>query len=78
MRGSPWIWGANTWEMPVLRLMVSMACGALVVSNRPVDPYPFREEHLVRVDSESLASAILEHLRDESKRRRIAEGRAAI
>lgn len=66
--------GRNTWEMPVLRLMVSMACGALVVSNRPVDPYPFRDEHLVRVDSESLASAVLEHLRDEPARRRIVEG----
>ncbi|MGE5294216.1 MAG: glycosyltransferase [Solirubrobacterales bacterium] len=63
----------NTWEMPMLRLLISMACGALVVSNCPVDPYPFREEHLVRVGSDSLASAILEHLRDEPTRRQKVE-----
>jgi hypothetical protein len=63
----------NTWEMPVLRLLTSMACGALVVSNNPADPFPFRPEHLVRVDSDALGSAILEHLRDEPGRRRQAE-----
>jgi hypothetical protein len=63
----------NTWETPVLRLLTSMACGALVVSNGPADPYPFRDEHLVRADAEALGAAILEHLRDEPKRRRIAE-----
>lgn len=63
----------NMWEMPMLRLLISMACGALVVSNCPVDPHPFREEHLVRVDSDSLASAILEHLHDEPARRRKVE-----
>jgi hypothetical protein len=63
----------NTWEMPLLRLLVSMGCGALVVSNCSVDPYPLREEHLVRVDSDSLVPAILEHLRDEPARRRIVE-----
>ncbi len=63
----------NTWELPVLRLLTSMACGALVVSNCQTDPYPFRDEHLVRVDSDSLAEAILEHLHDESERWRRAE-----
>ncbi len=66
----------NTWEMPVLRLLVSMACGALVVSNCPVDPYPFRDEHLVRVDPDSLASAILEHLHNEpARQQRVEEAR---
>jgi hypothetical protein len=63
----------NTWEMPLLRLLISMGCGALVVSNCSVDPYPLRDEHLVRVDSDSLVPAILEHLRDEPARRRITE-----
>ena len=63
----------NTWEMPVLRLLVSMACGALVVSNCPLAPHPFRETHLVRVDSDSLVVAILEHLHNEPARRQIAE-----
>lgn len=63
----------STWEMPVMRLLISMGCGALVVSNCSVDPYPFREEHLVRVDSDSLASAILEHLHNEPVRRRKVE-----
>jgi hypothetical protein len=63
----------NTWEMPVLRLLVSMACGALVVTNCPLAPYPFRETHLARGGSESLAAAILEHLRNEPVRRQITE-----
>jgi hypothetical protein len=63
----------NTWEMPLLRLVVSVACGALVVSNCALNPYPFGDEHLVRVDSDSLAAAIVEHLRDEAGRRRITE-----
>jgi hypothetical protein len=63
----------NTWEMPVLRPLISMACGALVVTNCPLDPYPFRETHLVRVDSASLATTILEYLHDEPARRQIAE-----
>lgn len=63
----------NTWEMPVLRPLVSMACGALVVSNCPLDPYPFRDEHLVRVGSDRLVAAILEHLHHEPARRRITE-----
>jgi hypothetical protein len=62
----------NTWEMPLLRLIVSVACGALVVSNCAQDPYPFRDEHLVRVDSDALAAAILEHLHNEPVRRRMA------
>lgn len=63
----------STWEMPMMRLLVSMGCGALIVSNCSVDPYPFRDEHLVRVDSDSLAAAILEHLHDEPARRQMAE-----
>jgi hypothetical protein len=62
-----------TWEMPVLRLLTSMACGALVVSNCPLDPYPFRAEYLVRADSDCLEAAILAQLADEPARRRRAE-----
>jgi hypothetical protein len=63
----------NAWEMPMLRPLVSVACGALVVSNWWRDPYPFRDEHLVRVESDALATAILEHLHNEPARRQIAE-----
>jgi glycosyltransferase involved in cell wall biosynthesis len=59
--------------MPVLRLLTSMACGTLVVSNGRADPYPFRDEHLVRVDADALAAAILAHLQDEPLRRQKAE-----
>ncbi len=63
----------NTWEMPVLRTLIGMACGALVVSNCTVDPYPFCREHLVLSDSDSLARVILEVLRHEPARRERAE-----
>jgi hypothetical protein len=61
--------GQNTWEMPVLRTMVSMACGALVVSNCTLDPYPFCREHLVLTDADSLARVVLEALHNEPARR---------
>lgn len=63
----------NSWEMPVMRLLTSMACGAMVVSNWTSDPHPFRPEHLVRAGSHRLADAVLRYLRAEPDRRRIAE-----
>jgi spore maturation protein CgeB len=63
----------HPWEMPLARLLASMACGALVVSNWTSDPYPFRAEHLVRAESHRLADTILYYLGAESERRRIAE-----
>ncbi|MBN1362684.1 MAG: glycosyltransferase family 1 protein [Sedimentisphaerales bacterium] len=63
----------NAWEMPVVRPLTSMACGALVVSNWMSDPSPFGPEHLVRVESHLLADAVLHYLQAEPERRRIAQ-----
>ncbi|MBN2448709.1 MAG: glycosyltransferase family 1 protein [Phycisphaerae bacterium] len=63
----------NAWEMPVIRLLTSMACGAMVVSNWMSDPYPFRPEHLVRVESHSLADTVLRYLGAEPERQCIAQ-----
>lgn len=63
----------HPWEMPIARLLPSMACGALVISNWTGDPHPFREEHLVRAESHCLADAVLHYLGTESEQRRIAE-----
>lgn len=63
----------NSWEMPTMRLLAGMACGAMVISNWMSDPHPFRPEHLVRAESHRLADAVLRYLRAEPDRRRIAE-----
>ncbi len=63
----------NTWELPIQRLLISMPCGALVVSNWQADPFPFGSEHMVRVEPEAFADTIAYYLEHERERRRIAE-----
>lgn len=63
----------HTWEMPILRLLISIACGAMVVSNWTSDPHPFRAEHLVQADPDAFIDTILYYLNHESERRAIAE-----
>mgnify|MGYP005850221301 CR=1 FL=1 len=63
----------HAWEMPLLRLLISMACGAMVVSNWRSDPHPLHAEHLVRADLDALVDTILYYLNHESERRAIAE-----
>ena len=63
----------NTWEMPLQRLLISMPCGAMVVSNWMADPYPFRSEHMVRVETGAFAETIRYYLEHEAERKRIAE-----
>jgi hypothetical protein len=63
----------HTWEMPILRLLISIACGAMVISNWTSDPHPFRQEHFVRADLDHFVDAILHYLYHESERRQIAE-----
>lgn len=59
------------WEMPVMRLLMSMGCGALVVSDWTQDPEPFRPEHLVQAESDKLASVIIYYLQNPLKREKI-------
>jgi hypothetical protein len=63
----------HSWEMPILRLIISMGCGAMVISNWASDPYPFGESHFVRVDLDAFAETILYYLNHESERKHIAE-----
>jgi hypothetical protein len=59
------------WEMPLMRLLMCMGCGALVVSNWTGDPAPFAREHLVQAKAGQLAEALVHHLEDAERRRRI-------
>lgn len=59
------------WEMPLMRLLMSMACRALVVSNWTGDPAPFARTHLVQTETGRLADAVVQHLQDEERRRKI-------
>lgn len=63
----------HAWEMPILRLLISMACGAMVVSNWMSNPHPFRGEHFVRADLDAFVDTILYYLNHESERKAIAE-----
>ncbi len=61
------------WEMPVMRLLMSMACGALVISNWTGEPVPFTKEHFVQTDTQNLAEAIIYYLKNENQRQNIAD-----
>jgi hypothetical protein len=61
------------WDLPGMRLMMSMACGALVVTSYMGNPYPFIDgKHLVQSPSEQLANRILYYLEHEDRRSKIA------
>ena len=60
------------WEMPVMRLLMSMGCGAMVVSDWTGDPAPFARDHLVQADTRDLASTVVHYLEHDEDRRRIA------
>ncbi len=60
------------WDMPVMRLLTSMACGAMVISDWPGDPHPFSRDHLVQVEATALADTAVHYLEAESERQRIA------
>jgi hypothetical protein len=59
------------WEMPLMRLLMCMGCGALVASNWTGDPAPFAGIHLVQARTEQLAEAIVRHLECEDRCRSI-------
>jgi hypothetical protein len=61
------------WHLERIRLLLSMANGALVVSETPVpNPEPFVVgRHLVAAPFEDLPRVIVEHLADETTRRAI-------
>ena len=65
-----------SWEMPLMRFLMSMSCGALVVSSWTGDPSPFEAGHLVQGREEKLAETIAWYLNHEDERRRIADAAA--
>ncbi len=61
------------WEMPVIRLLMSMACGAMVVSNWTGDPEPFNKNHLVQATDDRIPEIIAYYLEHEDEREAIAD-----
>mgnify|MGYP006297990179 CR=1 FL=1 len=55
------------WEMPVMRPLMSAACGAMVVTDWTGDPEPFAPEHLVRTPPERLSETIIKYLQNPRK-----------
>jgi len=60
------------WEMPLMRPLMCMGCGALIASNWTGDPAPFATGHLVQARTEQLAEAIVHYLGSEDRRRSMA------
>jgi len=56
------------WEMPVMRLLMSIGCGAMVVTNWCGQPTPFSKEHLVQAETDRLAEVIEYYLKNEDER----------
>lgn len=61
------------WEMPLMRLLMSMSCGALVVSNWLGNPDPFSRKHLVQVDTKDIVKAVIYYLEHENERQIIVD-----
>jgi len=61
------------WEVPGIRFLMSMACGALVVTEHIEDSSPFRDgEHFVSARAEELPDVIVRLLADDTERQRVA------
>lgn len=57
-----------------VRFQIAMACGALVVSERPYDPAPYVPgEHFVQASVVDMPSVIERYLADEGERARITQ-----
>jgi glycosyltransferase involved in cell wall biosynthesis len=64
----------DVWELSRSRLMLSMACGALVISEPVSNPSPFIPgQHLVTASTDEMPDAISRYLAAENERRAIVE-----
>jgi len=61
------------WEMPTMRLLMSMGCGAMVVTNWTGEPTPFSSRHLVRAKTEDIPQTVAYYLAHENERQAIAQ-----
>jgi len=63
------------WEIPGMRLIAAMSCGAMVISTGfKGDPAPYKlNTHFVDADTEQLAKIIMHYLKNDSERNKIAE-----
>ena len=68
------------WEVPGIRFVMSMACGAVVVSEQLGEAWPFRDgTHFASARSEELPEVILRLLDDDAERSRLRDaGRAFV
>lgn len=65
------------WELPIMRLLSAMSCGALLITNWTGSPVPFSHEHLVQRNLEDFPDAVRYYLNHESERLAITEKAAA-
>jgi hypothetical protein len=63
------------WEIPGIRLLMAMSCGAMVISTGfRGDPAPYKlNTHLVDADPEQLAETVIRYLKNDSERCKIAK-----
>jgi hypothetical protein len=62
------------WDFAAVRFLISMSCGAMVVSegNSPKEPY-IKDVHYVQAEDSDLTATILSYLRNERQRHRITD-----
>jgi hypothetical protein len=61
------------WEMPIMRLLMSMGCGAMVVSNWTGEPTPFSNEHFVQAELDKIPETIEHYLKNEDERATVTD-----
>jgi glycosyltransferase involved in cell wall biosynthesis len=62
------------WEIPGMRLMMAISCGAMVISTGfKGDPFPYiLNKHFVDVDTDQFADTIVYYLQNDSERYKIS------
>ena len=64
----------HTWEMPGMRFLMSISCGAMVVSEYVEDTTPYKPGvHFVRAKYPELSDAICHYIEHEDQRQAIAD-----
>lgn len=67
------------WELPIMRMLAAMPCGALVITSWTGDPTPFSKNHLVQTSLENFPQAAQYYLKNPSEREKItANARAFV
>jgi hypothetical protein len=64
----------HTWEMPGMRLLMSISCGAMVISEYTEDTAPYKHGvHFVQAKTKELPDVICHYIKNENQRQPIVD-----